>query len=476
LTATTSYSDEGKDGAPLDRESWISSGLNGVTRAICETLTAVKAMFETFLRTSTDPQPLREARVYLRQLRGALAMLEFKHGVHLLAAAERISEVMLRGEGHAGEACKLVLRAMNELRANIEPLNSRFRPLLNLEAVTVDLNTFISGQQDLFRPLITPPLPVDDTASDMPRAGEWQPRSDPDESEYGPDSETGMYVAQIKDRLKDIVQVMPQWWADLRNPAHLDRLHDSFRFVADRSRLLDLSELVELAVLLERLVAKVNADTIPMTAQMMYGVIEQGVLKLGVLFLQYCRPHDPPVGGAERAKLASVLADMQLLSNEAASAVAPYPPLNGPVVVHRESEREGFPASSGQESATSGADRRPSGDGDGFERLEDLLIEANLLHSQLLPRINLMRHQQQLMQTQLAYMQGADAVPDPRTATEDADAAWREKLSGIVNACQFLAKLISESEACLLKYRQATHEVQRAIFGEVTHAGPIPAT
>ena len=337
-----------------------------------------------------------------------------------------------------------------------------------------ELRAFISGQGDLF-------LPMDESPADPPgleyevlRAGEWH---EPDsEHEPVPEQETGVYVAQIKDRLKAVVQVMPQWWEDMHDAHMLETLHHSFRIIAERARALNLGELADLAVLLERLVAKVNDDMIPMTTQMMYGVIEQGVLKLGMLFVQYCRPHDPPQGGAEQARLANALADMHLLTNEVASLTPEGHPSPARHIHHEGLDSVAPKMRAGHDEIHQASGAVSGEGGDGLGKVEDLLIEANLLHSQLLPRINMMKHQQQHLQAQLANLRQPPGDASVGAAV-DAD-GMGEKVVAMMNASQLLAKLIAEAESCLLKYRQATHEVQRAIFGGVSQTpdGRLPAT
>ncbi len=478
MISTKSHSDAGGDPLLPEGDDWLRAGLRSASHVIYETLTAVKAAVETYRQAPAEQPPLQEACVHLRQLHGALVMLEFDQGAQLITESEYIVRGLLQGDERIAEACNLLLRAIHELQATLEPLDTHLRPLLGLEAVIEELSDFVSGQRDLFYPLTDPRSPVPELEFEVLRAGERHGQV----GEHGqvPDAETGEYVAQIKDRLKEVVQVMPQWWEDLHDAQLLDSLRQSFHVIADRARSLNLAELADLAELLERLVAKVNDDMISMTSQMMYGVIEQGVLKLGVLFLQYCRPHDPPQGGAERARLASALADMQLLTNEVASLASDTRLASAHPIHHEGLELRDSAISVGAE-RTAGGDGGASWDEvDGFNKVEDLLIEANLLHSQLLPRINMMKHQQQHIQTQLAYLQrSAGDAPAPVNQTADAlgEDGIAEKVVAMMNANQLLAKLISEAEACLLKYRQATHEVQRVIFGGVARAsrGELPA-
>ena len=476
MISTKSYNDQGGDSLLVDGDDWMRAGLRSVSHVIYETLSVVKTAVEIHGHAPAGQRPLQDACVHLRQLRGALAMLEFEQGAQLLMEAERIVRGLLADQTRTAEACNLLLRAIHELQATLEPPDTHLRPLLGLEAVIEELSAFLNGQQDLFHSLAdtrSPTAPV--LEYEVLRAGEQQGHGE--EHDHVPDPDTGVYVAHLKDRLKEVVQVMPQWWENLHDAQLLDALHQSFRVIAERARSLNLTELAELAMLLERLVAKVNDDMIPMTAQMMYGVIEQGVLKLGVLFLQYCRPHDPPQGGVGRARLASALADMQLLTNEVASLSTDSRP--SPVRPIPHEGLEGAAATPGPHETTR-EDIEFSGEGNGFSRVEDLLIEANLLHSQLLPRINMMKHQQQHIQTQLANLKQPAAgtmVPDHENSIPRDEDGIAEKVVAMMNASQLLAKLISEAEACLLKYRQATHEVQRAIFGGVAQAsrGQLPA-
>lgn len=479
MISTKSYNNPDCDALFMDSDEWRRDGLHAVSHVIYETLATVKAAIECYGQTPLEPRPLQEACAQLRQLHGALSLLEFGQGAQLLMEADSIVRALLNGESRGVGACNLLLRAIHELQATLVPLDTHLRPLLGLDAVIGELRGFLSGQGDLFLPPAEPGCGTTDLEYEVLRAGEWHDHCGA--HDHGPEQETGVYVAQIKDRLKEVVQIMPQWWEDMHNAQVLETLHQSFRIIADRAQSLNLSELADLAALLERLVARVNDDMIPMTTQMMYGVIEQGVLKLGVLFLQYCRPHDPPQGGAERARLASALADMQLLTNEVTSLASDAHPPLVPTV-----RREGLHQAGAQVPAApvdtllEGGAAFGNGS-DGFEKVEDLLIEANLLHSQLLPRINMMKHQQQHIQAQLANLQypaGNGPSPDGLYNASRDDDAIAEKVVAMMNASQLLAKLISEAEACLLKYRQATHEVQRAIFGGVSQSsrGKQPAT
>lgn len=460
----------------MDADDCFSDEMRAVGHVIYETLAAVKAAVEAYGHAPLEQRPLQEICVHLRQLHGALAMLEFEQGAQLLKEAETVVRTLLDGDDRGAEACNLLLRAIHELQATLVPPDTHLRPLLGLDAVIEELRGFLSGQGDLFLPLDDAPAGTHDLEYEVLRAGEWHEPGG--EYEADPEQETGVYVAQIKDRLKEVVQVMPQWWEDMHDVQVLDTLHQSFRVIAERARSLELGELADLAVLLERLVAKVNDDMIPVTTQMMYGVIEQGVLKLGVLFLQYCRPHDPPQDGAGQARLANALADMHLLTNEVASLAA-----DGHPSAVRHIHHEGLDTADA--AAPAGPDAAPrkdeTGHGDGFGRVEDLLIEANLLHSQLLPRINMMKHQQQHIQSQLAKLRRpADNGPAPDAQPDAAvdDDGVTDKVAAMMNSSQLLAKLISEAESCLLKYRQATHEVQRAIFGGASQppGDQLPAT
>ena len=477
MISTKSYSDADVNLLLPEGDDWMRAGLRSASHVVYETLTTVKATVEAYKQAPVEQRPLQEACVHLRQLRGALAMLEFDQGAQLVAESEYIVRGLLQGEERIAEACNLLLRAIHELQATLEPLDTHLRPLLGLEAVIDELSNFVSGQRDLFHPLSDPRPPAPELEFEVLRAGERHGQG----GEHGhvPDAETGEYVAQIKDRLKEVVQVMPQWWEDLRDARLLDSLRRSFHVIADRARSLNLTELADLAELLERLVAKVNEDMISMTSQMMYGVIEQGVLKLGMLFLRYCRPHDPPQGGVERARLAGALADMQLLTNEVASLASDSRLTSTRHIHHEGLEMRDSMTSAGADGVVWGNSGASRDEADGFNKVEDLLIEANLLHSQLLPRINMMKHQQQHIQTQLANLQrSAGDAPAPESADARSEDGIAEKVVAMMNANQLLAKLISEAEACLLKYRQATHEVQRVIFSGVARAsrGELPAT
>lgn len=456
---TTSFDDGGGDAPAGDNEEWIQSSVAGIRHVIHETLNAINTGLEAVLTDSSKRGATSRIRDDVRQLRGAFLILGFGKGARLLMEAERIAR-SLPGRADAKETCRLLLRALHELKAYLEPLNDQLKPLADLDSVTEELRACrgVPRGQVLSLAAGDGRGAVAHGGDHAPVAGEWEIYRTRGADVQAMDAEHGMYVAQIKDRLKSVVQIMPQWWESLHEPRFPQALKESFQVIADRARALELAEVAKLALLLERLAAKIDHAMIPMAVQMMYGVIEQGVLKLGVLFLQYCRPHDPPRGEEERVKLANALADMQLLTNEVVSVdgerlfAGASPAAREPSPVHEHG---------GGSTAADGLD---------LGRLEDLLIEANLLHAQLQPRINLMKQQQRRIQSQLACLYHPQALEsvlglDSDAGVRDKDRVLSEKITAMVNANRLLARLIGECEDCLLKYRRATHDLQRVVCG-----------
>ncbi len=439
--------------------------MEGVERVVFETLDQVSESLEAYVQTPHDRRLLTASFEDLRQLRGALSMMAFDKGARLLAQAERLAGALLEDRGVTRDAPRTLWQAVRHLREYLAPADEAPGASRDLEDVTEALEACCAAADIRAEA----PAPADE--DEAHHVGEWVPGGHTWRDDRGPGAahETGMSIAQIKSNLKSVVQIMPQWWEDLRDERHLEALNHAFAVIAERAETLNLSEVAKLATLLEQLVARVNDDMISVTVEMMYGVIEQGVLKLGILFLQHCRPHGSAQDSAAREKLEKALAGMQLLTHQVDSVA----PQGGP----RQALRGALEETPAAQLEFDGADEgQPGGwgvGGFGHRRLEDLFVEANLLHSQLTPRLQMMRRQHGELKRELSRLQGVDGAEPAAGEGEwtwhrDEPAGLSDGIAAMTKASDLLAKLITDCEECLEKSRRATHELQDAILGGVT--------
>lgn len=466
---TTSCRDREVGGAAW-RMAWEQTCIETVDHLILEMLDRLIANLEAYAQNGPDGRLLWGSLEDVRQLRGAMSMMAFEQGARLLAAAEELIHAALDDRGAAPGAPRALRSALSALRARLVPeVGAGTTP--DLAYATEALRScLIPGNAAPGAGVSSrDPAGDDDAEAEAHYVGEWMPGAqvEPDDRRAAT-PETGRCIAQIKANLKTVADVMPRWWEDLRDERCLETLNRSFAVIAEHAETLHLAEIAKLAELLERLVAKVNDEMISSTLQMMYGVIEQGVLKLGILFLQYCRPQGAPDDSAARQQLEKALAGMRLLSSRV-GATMPEDGLRaraGAVPPARQLTLDGASAERPGEWAV---------DAYGHRRLEDLFVEANLLHSQLMPRMQMMRQQQRELQRELAGLQG---LTDTEVTTSDGEWTWHtdespelsEKVASMRNANRLLAKLITECEACLQNYRRATHELQGTILGGLSEA------
>lgn len=467
---TTSCRDREAGGA-VWRMDWEQTCIETVEHLILETLDRLIASLEACARDGLDGPLLCTALEDVRQLRGAMAMMAFDRGARLLAAAEELVHGMLDDRDAAPGAPRALLGALSALQSCLaaEP-GAGTAP--DLACATEALQACLASGTAAAGVSTGEPAGNDDSEAHC--VGEWMPGAqvEPDDRE-AVTSETGQCIARIKSSLKTVADVMPHWWEDLRDEQYLETLNRSFAVIAERAGTLHLSEIAKLAALLERLVARVNDDMISSTLQMMYGVIEQGVLKLGILFLQYCRPQGSADDSTARQKLEKALAGMKLLSSRVGAAMPEDGPRaqTGTVPPPRQLTLDG-----------AGAERPGEWQVDAFggRRLEDLFVEANLLHSQLMPRMQMMRRHQRELQRELAGLQRLAAT---EVTTSDGESTWHmggspelsEKVASMRDANRLLANLITECEACLKNYRRATHELRGTILGGLSETlSPLP--
>ncbi|HKJ22864.1 MAG TPA: hypothetical protein VKA13_07225 [Gammaproteobacteria bacterium] len=445
---------------------WERTCMEGVERVVLETLDQVSESLEAYVTPPHDRRLLTASFEDLRQLRGALSMMAFDKGARLLAQAERLAGALLEDRGVTRDAPRTLWQAVRQLREYLAPADEAPGASRDLAHVTQALEACCAAADIRAEA----PAPADE--DEAHHVGEWVPGGHTwrDDRGSGAAHETGMSIAQIKSNLKSVVQIMPQWWEDLRDERHLEALNHAFAVIAERAETLNLSEIAKLAALLERLVARVNDDMISVTVEMMYGVIEQGVLKLGILFLQHCRPNGSPQDSAAREKLEKALAGMQLLTHQVDSVA----PQGAP----RQALRGALEETPAAQFELDGADEgQPGGwgvGGFGHRRLEDLFVEANLLHSQLTPRLQMMRRQHGELKRELSRLQGVDGAEEAAagegewTWHRDEPAGLFDRIAAMTKANDLLAKLIADCEECLDKSRRATHELQDAILGGVT--------
>ena len=118
MSSTKPHNNPDSDALFMDADDCMRDGLRAVGHVIYETLAVVKAAVESCGHAPLErQQPLQEVGVHLRQLHGALSMLQFEQGARLLREAESVVRALLDGEERSAEACNLLLRAINELQA-----------------------------------------------------------------------------------------------------------------------------------------------------------------------------------------------------------------------------------------------------------------------------------------------------------------------------------------------------------------------
>jgi hypothetical protein len=410
-------------------------------------------------------------------------MLQLDETAHLLALSGQAARRLLEGKDDGVvPACRLLLRTMHEIGMYFDSGHD-----MDMTALADEMEAFLDGADAAGQGQT-----VSARTSDELAGGGYCKTYSADgaalegelEAEGGFATATGGNVAHIKEHLRVIVQVMPQWNERQHDIQLIESLITSFRAISESAQELNLTELAQMALMLERLLAKINDEMMPMTVQMMYGVVEQGVLKLGVLFLQFCQPHDSTHLEGVRAKLASAVGDMRLLANEVDSTVVGAVEacgenrvidLDNASVAHRH-------GTEGNHAAAAGPHR--------FESVEDLMIEANLLHQHLLPRIERMKQQQRHLESQLVSLKeqvGSSAEgPEPFAPLHDGASRIRvdrasllrsrgdefvdpgrlsEHVNTLLGANRSLAELIDECEQCLTRYRRAGYEMQQAMLG-----------